>query len=149
MTGTEYTYLEEGDLCILTASLNGDDFMWGKGTIVKVLYKDRFKDMAYVENTDNSSVKPLSPLYFLGGMEICKKGKEKPITTTAFKHRFNVGDTVWIMNYNKLESHTIERIQWTMDKEQTDWSYRCSDGLVLDDNCKIFATKDELIDSLR
>lgn len=74
---------------------------------------------------------------------------------TVFSHKYDVGDTIWLMENNKPKSFKITELKYTENLDhEPDFSYICSDGntindRLLDDNCDIYASKDELLDSLR
>lgn len=155
MTGEEYLNLTEGDLCRLITNISTEEKTWKKGLIVKVLYRDRYKDSIYFKNLTaetpelNYSIKELNPNFILGAMEVYKKCGGNYIT--KFEHKFNAGDTVWYMKNNKPLKDSITTIHIVMSRGAgIEWYYTTTEAGVtnLSDN-EMFATKDELLDSLR
>lgn len=152
MTGTEFTYLQEGDQLILTEDINTYDFKWHKGDIVEVVYTRQDTENMYLKNLttkydDRPSYKTLGPLFFFKAMEKYKSWKD--IKTTQFKHKFAPSDIVWYMKDNKPFKDSISQIVFTMNTDKSSWYYILSSGRILRDDEGAFATKDELIDSLR
>lgn len=155
MTGEEYRSLWDGDECILLEDIETHNLKWSKEDIIKVEYINRFEETVYFSNKnvqykDRPSYKALSVLFCLKAIAVYRKFSKGSVTKTAFEHKFNVGDTVWRMNYNKPESHKISMLTYYDDnKGKPIIDYECEDGLVLDDKCGIYGSKDELLDSLR
>lgn len=156
MTGIEYLNLSEGDKLILTEEMEFGtaDSKWSKGNIIEVLYRNRFEESLYLKNcnlkdSNEHAYKRLDAYWLLRSFKLYKKFNQAPVTKTTFKHKFNVGDTVWQMDYNEPTPRKIVRLQYIDEDGEQYFSYICDDDLALDDNCKIYATKDELLDSLR
>lgn len=164
MTGTDYLYLTEGDLCILTEDINTPSGLTlYKGHIIEILYRNRYKDIVYVKDPNKSAPNPsqrtfcvaaLSPGYFLRSIEVYRKYKDikDSKTTTKFTHKFNPEDTIWFMENNQIQSRVIFRV--TYDEFIKDGERVCSiqyvthDGKVFFEDDKIFSSKEELVKSL-
>lgn len=152
MTGTQYIFLHEGDQCILLEDIGE----WHKGNIIEMVYRDSHEDRVYFKNVHTTingipSYGTLQVKTCLRALSLYKKFGEEPVTKTIFEHKFNVGDTIWRMYNNKPEACVIDRIEYTEFKDTKVWNYYCiCDGdSVFDDNCEIYSSKDELLDSLR
>lgn len=144
MTGSEYIHLVEGDKCIITNGNNSA--IWDKGDIVEIVYKSNIEDAIYAKC--RGMYKRIPTLFFLRDMEIYKDNLDTNAYSTTFKHRFNIRDTVWKMQCNRPEPVTITDIEYSILKNGTNiLKYHFVYG-----ECKesdIFATKDELLNSLR
>lgn len=154
MTGTEYLYLNEGDQCVLLEDIETNYLKWNKGDIVEVIYRNRFEETLYFKNTNvkyngRPSYKALGVMWCLKAMKLYKKFAEKPFTKTTFEHKFNAGNTVWEMACNHPTPHKITELRYLEHIDIKEATYICDDGEILDDNCKIYGSKEELLDSLR
>lgn len=154
MTGTEYLYLSEGDQCILLEDLETCNLKWNKGDIIEVVYRNTFEETIYFKNitaeyTYRPSYKALNVMWCLKMMKLYKKFNDKSMTITTFKHKFNVGDTVWLMEHNKPVPYKIVKLEYSEEKDSTDYCYICDSGKKLNDTCEIYESKDALLDSLR
>lgn len=163
MTGTEFAYLQEGDLCILTEDINTYNVVWHKGDIIEVVYrKGSNVDELCVRNIsqnygDRHPYKTLGVIMLLKAAKLYKKKKdiENKIISTTFTHKFNVGDTFWAMYCNKPKAYKVEKVNYYIDKDDAEVEYITTDNHCFYDNSntydtgEIYATKDELLDSLR
>lgn len=150
MTGTEFTYLQEGDQLILTEDIITDNFKWNKGNIVEVVYARQDTENMYVKNLTRPSYKTLGPIWFLRAMKIYKSWKDVKNHTTQFTHKYMPGDTVWYMKDNKPFEDSILQLAYTMESSKSTYYYVLHSGRLLEDGDEgVFETKDELIDSLR
>lgn len=144
MTGSEYIHLVEGDKCIITNSNNSA--IWDKGDIVEIVYKSNIEDAIYAKC--RGMYKRIPTLFFLRDMEVCKEDIDSKTHSTTFKHRFNIGDTVWKMQDNRPKPVIITDIEYSMLKNGTNiLKYYSVYGEYKESD--IFATKDELLNSLR
>lgn len=142
MTGSEYIHLVEGDKCIITNSNNSA--IWDKGDIVEVVYKSNIEDAVYAKC--RGTCKRIPTIFFLKDMEVCKDDIDSKVHSTIFKHKFNIGDTVWKMRGNRPDSVTITDIEYSMFKNGT----KILKYYTIYGECKesdIFATKKELLKS--
>lgn len=155
MTGTEFTYLQEGDQCILTEDIDTNNLRWHKGDIVEVVYARQDTENMYVKNFTTKcgnrlSYKTLGPIWFLKAMKKYKSWKDTKNHITQFTHRFMPGDTVWYMKDNKPFEDSILQLAYTMKPSKSNYYYVLHSGRLLEDGDEgVFETKDELIDSLR
>lgn len=163
MTGKDFTYLVEGDLCKLTEDIDTNGLTWHKGDILEVVYRSVHNpDELCVRDLDSKFgdrvyYKTLSSIWFLKCTEVYKKYKDRmnKLNSTTFTHKFNVGDTFWAMYCNKPKSYKVEKVNYYIDKNGPEVEY------ITTDNCnfyedtslynteEIYSTKDELLDSLR
>lgn len=155
MTSNEYYNLITGAKCILTEDIETYGIKWQKGDIIEVAFFNPVMldgDVVFfnlnVKYKDRPSYKRLGIVYVLKALQVLTV-ETRPIVS-QFTHKFNAGDTVWRMNYNKPESHFIDRLQYNeYSNDNQNFEYICNDGLVLDDSCAIYGSKEELLDSLR
>lgn len=148
MTGTEYWKLSEGDACILTEDITTHGLTWHKGDKITVAYRNTYEESIYVYNpsvliNNRPSYKKLGVLFFLKAIEVSKNTK-----TTTFLHKFNVGDTVYYMEDNKVESSIITSITYYMWKNETNLAYYLNDNTISKDESELFSSKIELLNSL-
>lgn len=61
--------------------------------------------------------------------------------------KYNINDTVWIVNRNKVIQQKIEGIEITVYKDKTEIEYTFIGGGKLPED-RVFKTKQELIDTL-
>lgn len=138
MTGTEYLYLSEGDICKVTSDLDG---LAEKGDLIEVVYRNRFKEIVYFKKSDE--VIGFSVTSILSCMEIYKKHGKDFIQTT-FLHKFDVGDTVYLMVDNKVVSKKVLSISYSGDKHVT-YYFK---GMMYSGDEGLFRSKEELLKSL-
>ena len=158
MTGKEYLYLTDGDLCKLTEDINTNGFIWHKGDIIEVVYRNRYEESIYVKNNsidynNRHHYKTLGAIWFLKAMELYKKWNEVKKNTfiTRFSHRFMPGDKVWYMKDNKPFEDTINQVTLRITRSKgIEWYYSAvMTGYIGNDTAEIYTTKDELLNSLR
>ena len=158
MTGKEYLYLTDGDLCKLTEDINTNGLTWHKGDIIEVVFRNSYKETVYVKNksvtfNNRLSYKELDALFFFRAMELYKKWNEvkKNTFVTRFEHRFMCGDEVWFMKDNKPFKDIINQITLRITRSKgIEWYYSAvMTGYIGNDTAKIYTTKDELLNSLR
>ena len=148
MTGTEYWRLSEKDVCILTEDITTYGLTWHKGDKIIVAYRNTYEESIYVYNpsvliNNRPSYKKLAVLFFLKAIEVCKNTK-----TTTFLHKFNVGDTVYYMDDNKVKSSIITDIDYYIHKNETNLAYYLNDNTISKGESKLFSSKIELLNSL-
>ena len=148
MTGTEYWRLSEKDVCILTEDITTYGLTWHKGDKIIVAYRNTYEESIYVYNpsvliNNRPSYKKLAVLFFLKAIEVCKNTK-----TTTFLHKFNVGDTVYYMDDNKVKSSIITDIDYYIHKNETNLAYYLIDNTISKGESKLFSSKIELLNSL-
>ena len=148
MTGTEYWRLSEKDVCILTEDITTHGLTWHKGDKIIVAYRNTYEESIYVYNpsvliNNRPSYKKLAVLFFLKAIEVCKNTK-----TTTFLHKFNVGDTVYYIEDNKVKSSIITNITYHIWKNKTNLSYYLNDNTISKEESKLFSSKIELLNSL-
>ena len=160
MTGTEYINLKEGDLLVVT---NTCSFLGTKGNIYEVLYRDSFVDQIYIKLKDISEnkvndlqvddIKVIRPEQAFEYFEIYTEDIKRVKLTPKFK----IGDSFWIMSYNKPISKTVTGIRIEnyieiIDREEFHCScieYSVNYNLKYEYNEEdMFKTKKELIESL-
>ena len=61
--------------------------------------------------------------------------------------KYNINDTVWVVNRNKVIQQKIEGIEITVYKDKTEIEYTFIGGGKLPED-RVFKTKQELIDTL-
>ena len=61
--------------------------------------------------------------------------------------KYNINDTVWVVNRNKVIQQKIEGIEITVYKDKTEIEYTFIGGDKLPED-RVFKTKQELIDTL-
>lgn len=163
MTGTEFDSLHEGDLCLLTDDIDTYSPVWHKGDVIEVVYRSRNNvDELYVRNMsqkykDRHPYKTLGPVFLLNAAKLYKKREDikNKVISTTFTHKFNVGDTFWAMYCNKPKAYKVEKVNYYIDKDNTEVEYITTDNHCFYDNSntydtgEIYATKDELLDGLR
>lgn len=145
MTGTEYWRLSEGDTCILTEDITTHGLIWHKGDKIIVAYRNTYEESIYVYNpsvliNNRPSYKKLGVLFFLKAIEVSKNTK-----TTTFLHKFNVGDIVYYMEDNKVESSIITSITYYIWKNETNSAYYLNDNTISKDESELFSSKIELL----
>lgn len=148
MTGTEYWRLSEKDVCILTEDITTYGLTWHKGDKIIVAYRNTYEESIYVYNpsvliNNRPSYKKLAVLFFLKAIEVCKNTK-----TTTFLHKFNVGDTVYYMEDNKVKSSIITDIDYYIHKNEANLAYYLNDNTISKGDSKLFSSKIELLNSL-
>ena len=148
MTGTEYWRLSEKDVCILTEDITTYGLTWHKGDKIIVAYRNTYEESIYVYNPsvlikNRPSYKKLGVLSFLKAIEVSKNTK-----TTTFLHKFNVGDTVYYMEDNKVESSIITSITYYIRKNEINLTYYLNDYTLSKEESKLFSSKIELLNSL-
>lgn len=151
MTGTEYWRISEGDTCILTEDITTCGLTWHKGDKIIVAYRNTYEESIYVYNpsvliNNRPSYKKLGVLYFLKAIQICKD-----TNSTTFLHKFNVGDTVYYMEDNKVKSSIITNITYYIWNNGTKLSYylnNLNDHVICKEESKLFSSKEELLNSL-
>lgn len=148
MTGTEYWRLSEKDVCILTEDITTHGLTWHKGDKIIVAYRNTYEESIYVYNpsvliNNRPSYKKLAVLFFLKAIEVCKNTK-----TTTFLHKFNVGDTVYYMEDNKVKSSIITNITYYIWKNETNLAYDLNDNTISKEESELFSSKIELLNSL-
>lgn len=153
MTGNEYNHLLDGDQCILTEDIDTNCLRWHKGDIIEIVYARQDREDVYVRNLttkwgERPSYKQLGPLWFLKAMKKYKSWKNGKIVTT-FEHKFMPGNTVWYMKDNKPCKDTIFAVHYKILKDEAKWFYTVESESALFQDDGLFATKDELLDSLR
>lgn len=158
MTGNEYLYLTEGDLCRLTEDVETNGVIWKKGDILEVVYRNRYEETICVRNISvnyrkRHPYKTLGVMFFLKAIEVYKKWKDRKTDTivTKFEHKFMPGDTFWIMEDNKPKSYKVFKLSFDVYEGFTRimYSTKDNDTFDIDREKEMFATKDELLDSLR
>ena len=153
MTGEEYIHLTEGDLLKLTEDIDTNNLRWHKDDIIEVVYARQDKDDVYVRNLTTKwggrpSYKVLGPMWFLKAMKKYKSWKDNKVIT-VFEHKFMPGDTVWYIKDYKPFKDTIFAVHYKIMKGKTEWFYTVESESALYQDDGLFATKDELLDSLR
>ena len=61
--------------------------------------------------------------------------------------KYNINDTVWVVNRNKVIQQKIQGIEITADKDNAEIEYTFIGGSKLPEY-RVFKTKEELIDTL-
>ena len=61
--------------------------------------------------------------------------------------KYNINDTVWVVNRNKVIQQKIQGIEITADKDKAEIEYTFIGGSKLPED-RVFKTKQELIDTL-
>lgn len=61
--------------------------------------------------------------------------------------KYNINDTVWVVNRNKVIQQKIQGIEITADKDKAEIEYTFIGGSKLPEY-RVFKTKEELIDTL-
>lgn len=148
MTGTEYWRLSEKDVCILTEDITTYGLTWHKGDKIIVAYRNTYEESIYVYNpsvliNNRPSYKKLAVLFFLKAIEVCKNTK-----TTTFLHKFNIGDTVYYMEDNKVKSSIITDIDYYIHENEANLAYYLNDNTISKGDSKLFSSKIELLNSL-
>lgn len=149
MTGTEYHKLSEGDVYILTENITTHGLTWHKGEKIVVAYRSNYEESIYVYNpsvlfNDRPSYKKLSVVSFLKAIKVLNN-----INTTTFLHKFNIGDTVYYMEDNKVKSSIVTNILYYTGEECTQLVYYL-DGpdTIFKSDSDLFGSKKELLNSL-
>lgn len=148
MTGTEYWKLSEEDVCILTEDITTHGLTWHKGDKIIVAYRNTYEESIYVYNpsvliNNRPSYKKLGVLYFLKAIKICKN-----TNSTTFLHKFNIGDTVYYMENNKVKSSIITNVSYTSYVKDFKVSYILNYYNKICKESELFGSKEELLNSL-
>ena len=61
--------------------------------------------------------------------------------------KYNINDTVWVVNRNKVIQQKIQSVEITADKDKAEIEYTFIGGSKLPEY-RVFKTKEELIDTL-
>lgn len=149
MTGTEYSKLSKGDVCILTENITTHGVTWHKGEKIVVAYRNTHEESIYVYNpsviiNNRPSYKKLFVLSFLKAIKVSN------INTTTFSHKFNVGDTVYYMEDNKIKSSTVTNMLYYISEKgfHTLSYYLANPDSIFKKDYELFGSKKELLNSL-
>lgn len=169
MTSDEFLSLREGDLVRFTKDIEINGYKWKFTDLCQVVYNEvtngegvvtyYLKNLTWEKEGRIPYVQQFGAWWFLNYVH--KVTTVHNMNKTIVEHKFKVGDIVWFMHDNKPHSQTVTDLEVSWHKDIS--------KVLADQNIKpciryhlygtlhdtwyyenqLFATKDELLDSLR